>query len=259
MEKIKSIASFVLENFLTITAIIVGTIFFTKSQPAPPPVPDALGLIFGLLSTMVISDFITRIKYLNKFRIDLDALLKHKSNSQSLFISTIPLKEELESSLEVYILANTGYKTIGSHDEACEKFLKKGGCLNVIVMNPAESSPATAMAASRSLAEFGKSYYKNRIENTLKELHNAKVQSGTSGKLYVKTCDIAPSFGLYIFQPNGNNARMYIRIFAHFESLNRNTNFFILKSDYPELFDFYFRQFKLIEKNSAPINIDMYR
>lgn len=253
-KKLKEFGSFILENILTLTIIVIGLVVYSKSQPGAPPVDQSLVLIFGLLSTLVISDYITRLKYLNKFRGDLDKLLQLSLNTKSIFVDNIPFKEELENSNEAFILANTGYKTIGANDESCERFLNKGGKLNIVIMSAEEDSAATEMAAAKSPKDYGADYYRYRIKNTLKELANAKKQSG-NGQLSVKTIDITPSYGLYIFQPESVNARMYVRLFAHFDSLNKSPNIFITKNVYPELFAYYLRQYKLITEHSKDFDL----
>ncbi len=248
----------IVDNVMTIVAIGIGLSLYIESQGATVPVEKALALIFGLLSTMVIADFITKIKYMNKFKYQLEHLLEKTNNENSKFVKEIPMEEEMNNSVSVCILANTGYKTIGSNDDACEKLLKKGGVINVIIMNPSEQSAATIMAESRSITEFNADYYRSRINNTIKELYNVRKKIRKKGGLNVMLCEIAPSFGLYIFNPDSKNGRMYIRTFSHYESLNKNINIFISKSKEPDVFNHYYNQFNLIRGKSNAIDLEKY-
>jgi len=255
----RDIVIFLLENILTICTIGVGIYFFIKSQPSPPPVEQSLGLVFGLLATMVVSDYITKIKYFRKFSNELQKLMEISTVGKSAFVSEIPFKDEILSSKKVSILTNTGHRSIGTSDEVCEQFLKNGGIMNVIMMNPAEDSPATDMAASRSTANFGPGYYRTRIVNTLRELANAQHEADGVGMLTVRVCNFAPSFGIYLFEKDNNQCMIYVRIFAHFDSLNKSPNICISKKTHPDLFNHYSKQFSLVLDRSILIDMNNYR
>lgn len=220
-----------------------------------PSLNIAIPAIFTLLAIVVYDQVIRDQRYNKPFQAALNRLLAESEGNTCLddaYVEQIPFEIELRNAVTVEIVANTMARTLTSHSGAFSAFLQRGGTLRSVMMNSGGEQAALKMAAARIHDTVEN--FRTKVQLSLNQLGSLRAKA-TNGAVEVRLCDIAPSFGIYIFNRGRSDAKAYVRLFAHYIELDRNPTIEVAKSREPKLFEVFSEQFELIWKNATPTDI----
>lgn len=167
----------------------------------------------------------------------------------SRFFSDEDLPEVLgafDASREVWLWGSTLQTHLPLFDEPIRRGLARGNRYRVLLITRGGGAEAMArLRAPATSSEIGK-----YLDASLSRLESVKA-SATEGSLIVKTLDYLPPYVLYVFDPQLETARVYVRVSNYGGTAGDRPTFWVSRREDPVWFERFAAEFEAVWAQAA--------
>jgi hypothetical protein len=135
------------------------------------------------------------------------------SADQFLSPSTSGLDVELRGAVDVRLVGVSLSRTIRNHVDELDRLLARGAHIRIALVEP--GSAAVHEAARRSTIPQNPEIFENRLRPTVDLLRQLAATPRSQGQLEVRFLRFVPVFGLTLVDPDEEDGRIHVDIYAH--------------------------------------------
>jgi hypothetical protein len=160
------------------------------------------------------------------------------------------LDDDIRAAMDIRLVGVTLSRTVRDLVGMLDARLRAGAVLRIVIIDPDGTAPVEAVA--RTLGVSSPDFYRPRVASTLDILTGLASLPGSAGRIEVRLLPYLPAFGMYLFDPDTPDGRVYVELYQH-RSLEPNPCFGLRGERDARWYRFFLRQFEVLWDSARPL------